>query len=81
VRLVRTPIVGAVARWASRLRFPVLFALTALLAVVDLAWPDPLPFLDELVLALGAVLLASLRRRDRDDEREDGPARRPEEIR
>jgi hypothetical protein len=39
------------------LRFPTLFALFALLTVLDLALPDPLPLADELGLALLTLLL------------------------
>jgi len=52
-----------VTRFASRLRFPVLFALVAGLFVVDLLVPDVVPFFDEIVLALGTLLLGSLRKR------------------
>jgi len=52
-----------VTRFASRLRFPVLFALVAGLFVVDLLVPDVVPFFDEVMLALGTLLLGSLRKR------------------
>ena len=52
-----------IARFAAGLRFPTLFALTATLFVVDLFVPDLIPFLDEVLLALGTLLFASLRRR------------------
>jgi hypothetical protein len=41
-------------------------ALTAALLALDVLVPDPLPFIDEIVLALGTMLLASWRRRTRD---------------
>jgi hypothetical protein len=50
-------------RFASRLRFPWLFALTALLLVIDLLVPDPVPLLDEIVLALLTLLFGMWRRR------------------
>ena len=50
-------------RFASRLRFPWLFALTALLLVIDLLVPDPVPLLDEIVLALLTLLFGMCRRR------------------
>lgn len=53
----------AVARFAAGLRFPVLFALTATLFVFDLFVPDLVPFVDEILLALGTLLLGSLRRK------------------
>lgn len=48
---------------ASRLRFPWLFALTAGLFLLDLLVPDPLPFFDELLLGLVALLFGAWRRR------------------
>lgn len=55
---LRTPLVGALLAFAGRLRFPLLFALTAVLFLVDLLVPDALPFADEVVLGLAAVLLS-----------------------
>ena len=52
-----------VRRYAAGLRFPTLFAITATLFVIDLVVPDVIPFVDEVLLALGTLLLASLRRR------------------
>jgi hypothetical protein len=51
--------------FASRLRFPWLFALTATLLAVDVLLPDPVPLLDELVLALLTLLFGAWRRRGR----------------
>ena len=50
-------------RFAERLRFPQLLVLTALLFVADLAIPDAIPFVDEILLGLATVLLTQLRRR------------------
>ncbi len=52
---------AGVLQYASRMRFPKLFMLTAILFVVDLIVPDIIPFVDEILLGLGALLLASLR--------------------
>lgn len=49
--------------FASRLRFPVLFAITAALFAVNMLVPDALPMIDELMLGLATVLLASWRKR------------------
>lgn len=49
--------------FAARLRFPWLFALTAGLFLFDLLTPDPLPFVDELLLGLVTLLFAAWRRR------------------
>lgn len=45
------------------LRFPTLFALFALLTLVDFVLPDPLPLADELGLALLTLLLGLWRTR------------------
>ena len=44
-----------VTRFAAGLRFPTLFALVAGLFVFDLLVPDLVPFVDEILLALGTV--------------------------
>ena len=62
-KLVRGGLVGAFVRWASRLRFPYLFLITAALFVLNLFIPDALPMADELLMGLGAVLLASFRKK------------------
>lgn len=48
-----------VLQWARRLRYPTLFKLTAGLFVLTLFIPDPIPFVDELVLGFGTLLLAN----------------------
>ena len=50
-------------RFASGPRFPTLFALTAGLFLFDLVVPDLVPFVDEMLLGFGTLLLAALRRR------------------
>lgn len=56
--------VSAIERWASGLRFPRLLFLTAALFVTDMLVPDVIPLVDEILLALLALLLASIRRRE-----------------
>lgn len=46
-------------RWLGRLSFPKLFAVFALLFVADALVPDPIPFVDEILLGLGTLLFAS----------------------
>ncbi len=65
---------GLVTRFASGLRYPTLFGLVAALFVIDLIVPDLIPFIDEILLALGTLLLGSLRRR-RAPPQESDPAR------
>jgi len=52
-----------VARFASGLRFPALFGLLAGLFLLDVLVPDVIPFADEVLLALGTLLVGSLRKR------------------
>jgi hypothetical protein len=54
-----------VRRYAGGLRYPTLFKLVGVLFLVDFFVPDLMPFADEILLALGTLLLGSLRRRDR----------------
>ncbi len=51
--------IGLVNRFASRLRFPQLFLFTAALFALDVVVPDFIPFADEILLALGTILLGS----------------------
>ncbi|NJD31485.1 MAG: hypothetical protein FIB04_06320 [Gammaproteobacteria bacterium] len=57
-----------VTRFASRLRFPTLFWLVAGLFVLDVFVPDLVPFADEILLALGTLLLGSLKKRRQEPE-------------
>jgi hypothetical protein len=57
-----------VARFAGRLRFPQLFAFTAILFVLDLVLPDLMPFIDELLLGLLTLLLGTWKRDRQPDE-------------
>ena len=43
--------------WARGLRFPVLFMLTAGVLLLDLLLPDPIPFVDEVLIGLACILL------------------------
>ena len=55
------PLSGPVLKAARRLKFPKLLVLTAVLFVVDFVVPDPIPFLDEILLGLSTILFASWR--------------------
>jgi len=52
-------LIGPLLEWARTLRYPALFKLTAALLAINLLVPDPLPFVDELVLGLVTAILAS----------------------
>lgn len=73
-----SPLLAPVIAFARRLRYPTLFKLTAALFALTLLVPDPLPFIDELLLGLGTLLLATWKDRDKENEREvlEGEARR-----
>ncbi|MEO6173080.1 MAG: DUF6116 family protein [Arenimonas sp.] len=58
------PLLGPILGYASRLRFPTLFLVIAGLFVFDLIIPDFIPFLDEIMLGLSTVLLASWKNRN-----------------
>jgi hypothetical protein len=52
-----------VTQFAAGLRYPTLFKVVAALFVLDFLVPDMIPFYDEIVLALGTLLLGSLKAR------------------
>lgn len=54
-----SPLLGPILAFAGRLRFPTLFLITAGLFVFDLVVPDFVPFIDEIMLGLGTLILSS----------------------
>jgi hypothetical protein len=62
-KLARGGLAAIVLRWASALRFPWLFLLTAGLFALNLIIPDALPFADEILMGLVALLLAGLKKK------------------
>lgn len=58
-----SPLLLPLLNWARKLRYPTLFKITAALFAVTLFVPDPLPFVDEILLGLGALLLANWKNR------------------
>lgn len=67
-------------RRLERLRFPQLALLTGSLFLLTLVVPDPLPFVDEILLGLGTLLLTSWKRRRSDKAKPNtvSPAALPE---
>jgi len=61
------PFRSKLTRYLESLRFPWLLLVTALLFVADLFVPDAIPFVDEALLALVAILLGRLKRKPRPD--------------
>ncbi|MGY3265052.1 MULTISPECIES: DUF6116 family protein [unclassified Lysobacter] len=53
-------------RWAEKLRHPTLFWIVAVLFFFDLLIPDFIPFVDEILLGLGTMLLANWKSRAKD---------------
>lgn len=47
--------------YAARLRFPKLVLLTAILFGIDLLVPDVIPFADEILLGLTAMILSLIK--------------------
>jgi hypothetical protein len=50
-------------KYASQLRFPRLLALTVVVFVIDLIFPDVIPLGDEILLGLLTLLFATIRKR------------------
>lgn len=57
-----SPLVAPILGFLSRLSFPRLFLLAAALWAVDMVVPDFIPFIDELLLGIATLLLASFRK-------------------
>ena len=54
-KLIIAPLIA----YLTRLRFPALFAIAAVLFILDFLIPDAIPFVDEILLGLSAALLGS----------------------
>lgn len=62
------PLVIPILSFLGRLSFPRLFILAASLWALDMVIPDFIPFIDELLLGIGTLLLASFRKRKEPDQ-------------
>jgi hypothetical protein len=71
----RNPLLRALMAWVGGLRYPQLFLLFGVLFGLDFLVPDAIPFLDEMMLGVGTLLLGSMRRR-RDEPIDVTPPRR-----
>lgn len=69
----RRALVGQFVDYVKELRFPWLLAIMVALFLINLVVPDPIPFIDEILLGLGAALLASLRKRRHGPQVIDAP--------
>jgi len=71
----RNPLLRILMMWVGGLRHPQLFLLFAALFGIDFLVPDAIPFLDEMMLLVGTLLLGSMRR-NRDEPIDVTPPRR-----
>ena len=55
-------------RYLESLRFPWLLLLATVLFFVNLFVPDALPFIDEILLALVAIILGRLKRKPKQED-------------
>lgn len=60
---MRLPIPRRFRHYVENLSFPRLFMLASSLFLVTLVVPDPLPFVDEILLGLLTLMVGSIRRR------------------
>ena len=63
-------LIGPVVAYFAKLRFPVLFGLTAVLFVFDFFIPDLIPFADEILLGLATAVFARWKKRK---DKDPGP--------
>lgn len=70
-----SPLLLPLLNWARKLRFPTLFKITAVLFVVTLFVPDPIPLVDEILLGLGTLLLANWKDRKATIDHDGPPSR------
>ena len=61
-----SPVQDVVGSLMGRLRYPWVFALLGALFLADLVVPDPIPFVDEVMLAILTFLLGTWRSRKKD---------------
>jgi hypothetical protein len=71
------PLVAPIIGFLGRLSFPRLFVLAAGLWALDMVIPDFIPFIDELLLGIGTLLLASFRKRKDPAVNAQDPLRKP----
>lgn len=70
------PLLLPLLNWARKLRYPTLFKITAVLFALTLVLPDAVPFIDEILLGLGTLLLANWKdRKGTGDTRANTPQR------
>lgn len=75
-----SPLVAPILGFLSRLSFPRLFLLAAALWAVDMVVPDFIPFIDELLLGIATLLLASFRKRKTPEANAAKPAQPANDV-
>ncbi len=60
---MRTILVAPLLQFAGGLRFRNLFLVTGTLFLLSLLFPDPIPFMDEVLLGLATLLLSQWKKR------------------
>ena len=75
------PLFAPIMGFLSKLSFPRLFMLAAALWALDMVVPDFIPFIDELLLGIGTLLLASFRKRKDPETNAQKPPIEGERIR
>ena len=67
-----SPLTTLVNRFLPRMRYPYLFLILGALLLVDLVIPDPIPMVDEILLAVLTFIVATFTtRKDTDPEPRD----------
>jgi len=72
-KLARGGFAGIILRWAAGLRFPIVFALTFAVFILNVFVPDVIPFVDELILGLVSILLVNWKKKPLGQTTEDAP--------
>jgi len=67
------PLILPVMRWLGRLSHPRLFLIAAGLFVANTFILDPIPFIDEILLGIGTLMLANWKNRKGNDAAQDAP--------
>lgn len=57
------PVLAPLLGWLGRVSHPRLFMLAGALFAITLVVPDPLPFVDELLLGVATLLISRIKRR------------------
>ena len=71
---MRHLVLAPLMRWFGRLSYPRLFLLLAALFFFDTLIPDFIPFMDEILLGLGTLLLAKMKKKDPETPQAGGAA-------